>query len=109
MKKLISISEIVDRVELPECAADVCVSADAHYDDAHGLVEVKLGCSAVRAETRPGPQPPRPHWLPHETIVRESVPLEEASEEARAVFAHWVKQVRQAIPHAVNLQPIECL
>ncbi|MBI3876398.1 MAG: hypothetical protein HY300_10690 [Verrucomicrobia bacterium] len=103
MKKLISISEIVERIEMDDSLVDVCAIADAAYDDVRGLVEVKLSCSAVRGDIRPGPAPPPPEWLPHATVIREAVPLEEASEEARSIFAHWVKQVRHAIPSAVNV------
>ncbi len=103
MKKLISISEIVERLEMDDTIVDVCASADAEYDDVRGLIEVRLGCSAVRGDIRPGPAPPPPEWLPRATVVREAVPLEEASEEARSIFAHWVRQVRHAIPSPVNV------
>ncbi len=105
MKKLISISEVVSRVELPEGPADVLATAEASYDEAHGLVEVKLDSAAVRADIRPGPAPDRPHWLLRPAVIRESVGLEDAVAEARLVFAHWVRQVRQAIPLSANLEP----
>ncbi len=96
MKNLISTSEMLTEVSLPDGAAQVFVSADGTFDSTRSRVAVTLD-SELRP-CIPGPPLPRPSWLPGKQVVEEHVPEEEATLLARDVFRHWVEHVRRAVP-----------
>lgn len=97
MKNLISISEAVAEIALAgEGTAELYVSVDGTYDEAHSLLSVTLD-SDLRSLTGAA-HLERPAWLPASQSLQEHVEADEATMLARDVFQHWVEKVRRAIP-----------
>lgn len=98
MKRVIDTSEVLGLVETPQGACEVCVSADAQYDDGAGRLVVKLDSflrtTNLRAKEKHFPA----SWLPKTETVTESASPDETVEMAREIFHRWVRKVREAAP-----------
>ncbi|HKS38884.1 MAG TPA: hypothetical protein VJW76_16945 [Verrucomicrobiae bacterium] len=109
MRRVISLSEIVELLELEDGWDEVCATAEATYNAATGSIAVRLNSFVRTVDLSTGGRHLAPRWLPRSETVRESVPLDEAVPFARDIFQRWVKKVRQSIPSSVNLEPAERL
>jgi hypothetical protein len=96
MKRVASISEVVDAWAEEGTDLEACATAEAAYDESGSQLVVELDSFLRRA----GLKAPEKHfvrgWLPRAETVRTGVPVEEALPEAKAVFQSWVRRVRQA-------------
>ena len=99
MKRVISTSEVVGKVELPEGDAEVCALADAAFDEAAGQLTVKLEAFLRPVGLLVKERHFRKDWLPDNQIITESVGAEECGEMARDIFHRWVRKVRDSAPH----------
>jgi hypothetical protein len=108
MRKVISLSEIVELLELEEGWDEVCATAEADYNEASRSVAVRLN-SFVHPVDHRGGRHLAPRWLPRSETVCESAPPDEAVSLARDIFQGWVEKVRQSIPSSINLKPEESL
>jgi hypothetical protein len=98
MRKIISISEIVEAHEISTGTEEVCASAEADYDEEKSQLVVELA-SCFRVADRHGHQECVSRaWLPKAQTVKESVSLEEAVPAAKDIFQRWVNKVRDSIP-----------
>ena len=98
MKDLISLSEIVAAWPSGDGEAEVCATADAHYDDATEAVSIGLRSFLRHVPARAKSFGVPPAWLPEPTCVAEHLERAEAADFAKDVFRSWVKKVRTAIP-----------
>ena len=98
MKRVIDTSEVLGTVEVPEGMCEVCVSADASFDEAAGRMVVKLEAFLRPAGLLVKERHFRADWLPANETVTESVGREESGEMAREIFHGWVRKVREAAP-----------
>ena len=109
MRKVISLSEIVELLELEEGWDEVCATAEANYNEATSSLAVKLDSFVRPVDLLATERHLTPRWLHRPDTVRQTVPLDEAVPLARDIFQRWVKKVRQSIPFFVNLEPMENL
>jgi hypothetical protein len=102
MKKVISISEVIELIPWESKTAELCATAEAVYDKEHGKVVVELDAYVAPVDIVKDEERIRPPWLlPKETFAT-GVDLEEAAEVARDVFQNWVKRLRHASPDPVR-------
>jgi hypothetical protein len=96
MKKVLSISEIVQDLNLEVEPKELCAAAEADYDDRKSTLVIKLD-AFVRQVHHAGPDVcTRPEWLPKPETLREGVGPDEASDMARDIFHRWTKKVRES-------------
>ena len=102
MKKVISISEVIESIPWESKTAELCATAEASYDKERGKVMVELDAYVMPVDIAKEEQRIRPAWLlPKETFVT-GADLEEAAEVTRDVFHNWVKRLRAAAPDPVR-------
>jgi hypothetical protein len=96
MKKVLSISEIVQDLDLEAEPRELCAAAEADYDEQKHTLVIKLD-ALVRQVHHAGPDVcSRPDWLPKPETLREGVGPDEASDMARDIFRRWTKKVRES-------------
>jgi hypothetical protein len=96
MKKVLSISEIVQDLDLEAEPKELCAAAEADYDERKHALVIKLD-AFVRQVHHAGPDVcSRPDWLPRPETLREGVGPDEASDMARDIFQRWTKKVRES-------------
>jgi len=98
MKRVIALSEVFGRFELPVGPCEVYVSGDASYDESARQVTVKLDALIRSTDMCHKEEHFRLAWLPKPQSQVETVDAEEASDIARDIFHRWVRTVRDAIP-----------
>ncbi len=98
MKQILDTSEVLGAVEGPEGDCEVCVTADAGFDDSAGQMVVKLDSFLRPTGLLVRERRFRAAWLPANETVTESVAREECHEVAREIFHRWVRKVREAAP-----------
>jgi hypothetical protein len=103
MKRIIDTSEVLGAVDESDGTYEVCVSADANYDDTAGRLVVQLESFLRTTDLRSKEKHLSANWLPKSETITESVPPSEASEVARNIFHRWVRKVRAAAPSLHSL------
>jgi hypothetical protein len=98
MKHVINTSEVLGTVKAPEGPCEVCVSADANFDETSDRLLVKLEAFLRPAGLLVKERHFRLDWLPNNETVTESVLHEECHDVAREIFHRWVRKVREAAP-----------
>jgi len=109
MRKVISLSEIVELLELEEGWDEVCATVEANYNEATGSLAVKLDSFVRPVGLLTAGRQLTPPWLPRPDTVREFVPPNEAVPSAKHIFQRWMQKVRHSIPSSINLKPVESL
>jgi hypothetical protein len=96
MKKVLSISEIVQDLDLEVEPKELCAAAEADYDERKHALVIKLD-AFVRQVHHTGPDVcSRPDWLPRPETLHEGVDPDEASDMARDIFRRWTCKVRES-------------
>ena len=98
MKRVIDTSEVLGTVQTPEGSRELCVSADAQYDQDAARLVVKLEAFLRNTDLVTKERHFTADWLPKPETVRESVGPDETVEMAREIFHRWVRKVREAAP-----------
>ena len=98
MKRIIDTSEILGIVETAEGTRELCVSADANYDENAAQLIVKLDGFLRNADLLSKEKRFPADWIPKPEIIRESVGPDETLEMARDIFHRWVRKVKDAAP-----------
>ena len=98
MKQVIDTSEVLGTLETPEGTREVCVSADAQFDEGAGRLVVKLEAFLRNTDLVSRERHFNAGWLPKPETVRESVGPDDTVELAREIFHRWVRKVRDAAP-----------
>jgi hypothetical protein len=96
MKRVLSISEVLQDLDLEVEPKELCAAAEADYDERKSTLVIKLN-AFVRQVHHAGPDVcSRPDWLPKPETLREGVGPNEASDMSRDIFRRWTKKVREA-------------
>ena len=98
MKQVIDTSEVLGTLETPAGPRELCVSADAQFDEGAGRLVVKLEAFLRNTDLVTKERHFTASWLPKPETVRESVGPDETVELAREIFHRWVRKVRDAAP-----------
>lgn len=98
MKRIMSISEIVDSHEVMKGTREVIATADANYDEARQELVMDMDSRAIVTDVRGHESKLPEDWLPNPETIRERVPSEEAQPLARELFHRWTTKVRATIP-----------
>ncbi len=96
MRKVLSISEIVQDLDLESEPKELCAAAEADYDDGQSALIIHLDAFVRQVHHARPDVCSRPDWLPKAETLREGVAFDEASEMARDIFHRWTKKVREA-------------
>jgi hypothetical protein len=99
MSQILSTSEILGTINLPQGECEVMATAKADYSTRSGNLVVALEACA---RSNKSDEPLDATWLPDPENVAESVEPNEAGEVARDVFRSWVRKVRAAAPPIHN-------
>ncbi len=102
MKRVIDISEVLGMVTTPQGARELCVTADAQYEEDTAQLLVRTEAFLRNQDLVAPERHFGAAWLPKGESLRESVGAEEAGDLAREIFQRWVRRVRQAAP-AIHL------
>ena len=97
MRKVLSISEIVQTLDRETEPQELCAAAEAEYDDGRAILVVTLDAFVRQVHHARPDECTRPDWLPHAETLHESVSGEEASDLARDIFHGWIKKVRASV------------
>lgn len=103
MKRIIDTSEVLGTVETAEGKCELCVSADANFDEAAERLVVNLESFLRPAGYLVKERHFRADWLPKNETVTEHLACEECREVAREIFQRWVRKVRESAP---RLHPV---
>jgi hypothetical protein len=98
MKRVLNISEALGQIETSDGPREVCVTAEASYDENNGRLIITLNSCLRTTGIRSKGEQSSAAWLPKPETVRESASPDETSELAREVFQRWVQRVRRAAP-----------
>jgi hypothetical protein len=98
MKQVLYTSEVLGNVETDHGAGEVCVTAEARYDEDAGRLEVELDAFLRTTDLCAKEARLPAGWLPKAETVRESAGSDEAVDLARDIFHRWVRKVREAAP-----------
>lgn len=90
--------KILESREIHSADYEVCVTAQASYDDSSSEMSVKLDSFLRRVEMRRKDEILHPSWLPRTEVVRAHVTFEECSEAAKEILSSWAEKVRRTIP-----------
>ena len=102
MKRVIDTSEVLGTVDTAEGVREVCVTADASYDESAARLVVKLDSFLRNMDLVTKEKRFSADWLPKPETLHESVGPDETVEMARDIFHRWVRKVRQAVPALAN-------
>lgn len=98
MKRIISISEVVDCHEVTKGTREVIAAGEARFDEDRSQLLMDLTSRALITDAH-GHETALPEdWLPKPETIREGVSPEEAQPLARELFHRWAAKVRAAIP-----------
>ncbi len=98
MKRVLSISEIVDSHEVLKGTRDVIANGEATYDEGRSELVMELTARVIVTDAR-GHETTLPvDWLPKPETIREHVSREETQPLARELFHRWIGKVRAGVP-----------
>lgn len=98
MKRIISISRIVESREVAKGTREVIASAEAAFDEGKSDLVIDLDSKALVTDARGHETRVTEDWLPRRETVHEHVDLSEAPDAAKEIFERWAGKVREAIP-----------
>ena len=102
MKRIISITRIVDSHEVTRGTREVIASAEAIFDEGKSELVVDLDGKVQVTDAKGHDTLVTEDWMPHRTIVREHLSLAEAPDAAKEIFENWAHKVRESIPSLVE-------
>lgn len=101
MKRVMSISEIVDSHEVIKGTRDVLAAGEATFDEGKSEMVMTLTSRVMVTDVRGHETVVPVDWLPKPETIREHVSREETQELARELFHRWIVKVRAAVPSPV--------
>jgi hypothetical protein len=103
MRRVLSISEVVETLATPGGAVEVLATGDAGYDEDSAEMEMRLDSQFRPVETNSDGRGPLPARLPQRDTVKVKLDWLEALPAARDIFRDWVKRVHQSVRLGKNL------
>ncbi len=101
MKRVIDTIEVLGLVDTLEGTREVCVTAEATYDENDARMVIKLDAFLRSIDLLSKEKCFSAKWLPKAETIREAVDPDETVEMARDIFHRWVHKVRQLVPQLV--------
>ena len=98
MKRIISISRIVESRKLAKGTREVIASGEAEFDEGKSELVLDLDSKVILTDARGHETRLAEEWLPHRETVHEHMDLGEAPDAAKEIFERWSGKVREAIP-----------
>jgi len=98
MKPIIDTFVALGEMDTTEGRRELCVAADANFDEAAGRLVVRLEAFLRNTDLVTKEKHSTASWLPQPETVSESVGPEETVELARDIFHRWVRKVRETAP-----------
>ena len=103
MRRVLSISEVVETLATPSGLVEVLATGDAEYDEDKTQMEMRLDSQFRPVEVKSDSRRPLPAGLPRRDVVKVSLDWMEALPAARDIFRDWAKRVHQSITNTKNL------
>lgn len=103
MRRVLSISEVVDTLATPSGAVEVLATGDAGYDEDRAQMEMRLDSEFRPVAATLADHAPPAARLPRQDTVRMGLDWAEALPAARDIFQSWVKRVHQSVNDTKNL------
>ncbi len=104
MRRVLSISEVVETLATPSGAVEVLATGDAGYDEDRAQMEMRLDCRFRPVEPQKSEgRWPLPAHLPPRDMVSMKLDWQEALPAARDIFRGWSKKVHQSVSGTKNL------
>lgn len=102
MRRILSISEVVDKLATPDGTVEVLAIGEAGYDEEKARMEMQLDSRFRPVETKSGGRRPLPASLPQRDMVKMDLDWREALPAARDIFRDWAKRVHQSVSNTKN-------
>ncbi len=103
MRRVLSISEVVETLATPSGAVEVLATGDAGYDEDRAQMEMRLDSQFRPVAAKPDGRWPLPARLPQRDTVKVSLDWMEALPAARDIFRDWAKRVHQSVCNTKDL------
>lgn len=103
MRRVLSISEVVETLATPSGAVEVLATGDADYDEDRAQMEMRLDSQFRPVEAKSDDHGLPAVRLPQGDTVRIGLDWGEALPAARDIFQSWVKRVHQSVSDMKNL------
>ena len=103
MKRVIDSSEALGTVGTPQGTLELCVTAQAGFDEKTRELIVQLQSFLRPANLLAHENHTRAAWMPADSTVIEKVDWSECPEVAREIFQRWAHKVREAAPQLHRL------
>ncbi len=102
MKRIISISRIVDSHEVTRGTREVIASAEAAFDEGKSELVIDLDSKVQVTDARGHEALVPEDWLPRRETIREHLSLSDAPDASKEIFERWAHKVRESIPSLVE-------
>ena len=103
MRRVLSISEVVETLATPSGVVEVLATGDAGYDEDKAQMEMRLDSRFRPVAAESSGRWPLPARLPQQDTVKMSLDWMEALPAARDIFRDWAKRVHQSVSGTKNL------
>lgn len=103
MRRVLSISEVVETLAAPSGAVEVLATGDAGYDEDRAQMEMRLDCRFRPVAAKSNGHVPIPVSLPRWDTVKVVLDWPEALPAARGIFRDWVKRVHRSVSETKSL------
>lgn len=102
MKRIISMSRIVESREVTKGTREVIASAEAEFDERKSELVIDLDSKVQVTDALGHDTLATQDWLPARETVREHMPLSDAPDASKEIFERWAHKVRESIPSLVE-------
>jgi hypothetical protein len=103
MRRVLSISEVVETLATPSGAVEVLATGDAGYDEDTALMEMRLDSRFRPVDATSDSRGPLPARLPQRDMVKVTLDWQEALPAARDIFRDWTRRVHQSVSNTKDL------
>lgn len=103
MRRVLSISEVVETLATPSGAIEVLATGEANYDEEKSRMEMRLDSRFRPVEAKSDGREPLPACLPQRDMVKMTLDWQEALPAARDIFQDWTRQVHQSVSNTKDL------
>ena len=98
MKRIISMSRIVESREVTKGTREVIASAEAEFDEGKSELVIDLDSKVQVTDAHGHDTLVTQDWLPARETVREHLSLSDAPDASKEIFERWAHKVRESIP-----------
>jgi hypothetical protein len=103
MRRVLSISEVVETLAAPGGAVEVLATGDAEYDEGTAQLVMRLDSVLRPVDANNNGHGLPEGLLPHSDKLLTHLDWTEALPAARDIFRDWARRVHQSVSHSRNL------